>query len=211
MNRYYKRNLRRKLVFLLAFALIFVIFVEVRFRPIIKSIAFAQAHNVSMTIINKAILSEISSGNNDYSNLLIIDKNQNQEVLSINTDVVKLNSLRSKIFEFIEENVSSNNLIKIKVPLGTLTGLEILNGRGPNITLKTYVDGCTSSDFISDFSEAGINQTKYRLYINISMDMHIIMPGMTACENIKSSIPISETIIVGKVPTLLANSSMHKQ
>lgn len=210
MNVYNKRKINRRILILMIVSLAFLFFIEIRFRPIIKSIALTQVHNVYMNIINKAILSELS-GNENYSNLLIIDKNSDQEVISVNTDVVKLNSLRSKIFEFIEENVSSNNFIKIKVPIGTLTGLEILNGRGPNVVLKTYVDGCTSSDFISDFSEAGINQTKYRLYINISMDMHIVVLGMTVSENIKNSIPISETIIIGKVPTLLANSSVNNK
>ena len=54
--------------------------------------------------------------------------------------------------------------------------------------------------FVSKFVEAGINQTKHSLYLEIVSDISIIMPSKST--NLASTIEvlICESVITGKIP-----------
>ena len=69
---------------------------------------------------------------------------------------------------------------------------------GANIHEAQYAQG--RKDFISDFADAGINQTLHRLYMRIVVNMKIILPGYSLSFDNGSTVLICENIISGDVP-----------
>lgn len=187
-------------IFLSAAAILF----DIQMRPLIKSVIFNQAQTASINIINKVVAEELSRVDMDYSDILDVQKDNNGKILAISTDMKKANSLKSLLAISIQEKLSKLENQEVEVPMGTFTGTEILNGRGPKVTVRMSMSGSVVMDFKSEFVSAGINQTKHRLYLDVSTEVFAIIPGYPVNTVMSTSILIAETIIVGEVPKLFA-------
>ena len=176
-------------------------------RPLVKSILFSQAQTVSINVINKAVVEELSRLDIDYSDIVEIQKDSDGKILAVSTDMKKVNSLKSMMTIAIQEKITTMDVQKIKIPLGTFTGTEILNGRGPKISVNISMSGSVIMDFKSEFVAAGLNQTKNRLYLDVSTEVMALIPGYPVNTVINTSVLIAETIIVGEVPALFAGNT----
>ena len=200
-----KKILILKLVFLVIF-----LFSYYHFRPTIKIISVNTAKNIASQIINESVLYELSN-NNFYSDIIQIQKNESGEVVSLLSNMNKLNKLKSQVSILIQEKFSKSKNKKISIPIGTLTGIDILNGFGPDVPVNMSIIGNISSEFKSDFQSAGINQTVYKIYINIHAKLSVVVPGCSSIEDFFTNILISETVVLGKVPKAYAiDSENHK-
>lgn len=208
-----KRRFRRKLSFKKRVVIIFLITLFIAFvldfqmRPLVKSVAQAQAQIVSTSVINKVVVDELSRLDIDYSDIIKLQKDENGKILAISTDMKKINFLKSTITMAVQEKVVNMGKHNVKLPIGTFSGTEILNGRGPKIPLHVTMTGSVVTDFKSEFIEAGINQTKHRLYLNISTNVFALIPGFPVNTSVDTDIIVAETVIVGEVPSFFADFS----
>lgn len=86
-----------------------------------------------------------------------------------------------------------------------LLGTKILSGRGPDVPIKMSTVGNVETDLSSEFSQAGINQTLHRIYLNVSCNVTILTPFDTIEQNINNQVLIAESVIVGDVPSTYYN------
>lgn len=131
--------------------------------------------------------------------------------MGITTNVQKINCLRSSLSNAISNELNKEEIKKIKIPLGAILGTEIFSGSGPIITVKLFVTGNVATDFESELSEAGINQTKHRINLNTQVNVAAIIPGYPVSTNIKTNLTIAETVIVGEVPKVYAAAEPTKK
>ena len=54
--------------------------------------------------------------------------------------------------------------------------------------------------FVSDFQQAGINQTLHQLTMEVSVDVAVLVLGDTSGFTVTSEVVVAETVIVGDVP-----------
>lgn len=199
-----KLSVKKKIIITTIFLSAAAFLFDIQMRPLIKSVIFNQAQTASINIINKVIVEELSRLDMDYSDILDVQKDNNGKILAISTDMKKANSLKSLLAISIQEKLSKLENQEVKVPVGTFTGTEIFNGRGPRINVRMSISGSVVMDFKSEFISAGINQTKHRLYLDVSTEIFAIIPGYPVNTVMSTSILIAETIIVGEVPKLFA-------
>jgi sporulation protein YunB len=202
-----KLSIKIKITVIVAVISIIAVLVDIQMRPLVKSILFSQAQTVSINVINKAVVEELSRLDIDYSDIVEIQKDSDGKILAVSTDMKKVNSLKSMMTIAIQEKITTMDAQKIKIPLGTFTGTEILNGRGPKISVNISMSGSVIMDFKSEFVSAGINQTKHRLYLDVSSEVMALIPGYPVNTVINTSVLIAETIIVGEVPALFAGNT----
>lgn len=209
-NRKYKQkklSIKIKIIIIVAFVSIIAVLLDKQMRPLIKSVVFSQAQTVSTNVINQVVADELSRLDIDYSDIVDIQKDNEGKILAVSTDMKKVNSLKSLMTLSIQDKISTMDMQKTKIPLGTFTGTEILNGRGPKISIDMSMSGSVIMDFKSEFVSAGINQTKHRLYLDVSSEVLAFIPGYPVNTVVKTSILIAETIIVGDVPAVFAESA----
>ena len=53
---------------------------------------------------------------------------------------------------------------------------------------------------MSEFDDCGINQSRYRVYINISVELSAVLPIKTTEITVERQYLIAEKVIVGDVP-----------
>ena len=92
----------------------------------------------------------------------------------------------------------------VVVPLGSAVGLTLLAGAGPGIAVQILPVGSVQAAFSTDFTTAGINQTRHRISLVLTANVQIVIP--TGAKNVQAStqMAMAESIIVGQVPDSFA-------
>lgn len=181
------------------FSLLFVVCaatVLVRFNTVFIEKASHEAKVQATRAINSAVTKAVSDM--EQTEFMHVNSDLSGNISSLTADMPAMNLLRAKILEYSERNTST--LSKIYVPMGSLTKFSALQGVGCKIPVKICADGIIEADFAEEFTDAGINQVKHKVYLNVSANISIISYTLTKSETITVTVPIAETITVGEIP-----------
>lgn len=205
-RRIYRKNYKPFLIiiFCLAIVLYAFIFVDHQIRPTIKALSEVQARIIGTQAINDGISEVIESGI-QYDNLVNVMKDQQGNITLMEANTVEINKISTNITSAVQEKMEVVTKRKLKIPLGNILGSQVLSSYGPKIGVKITPAGSVIVDFYTEFKEAGINQTMHRIYIQVETKVQIIAPLSSKSVDIVSSVPIAETVIVGKVPENYVN------
>ena len=86
------------------------------------------------------------------------------------------------------------------VPLGSVSGIVLLNGAGPRLSAALEPLGNVSGRFSSKFEAAGVNQTRYAASIELAASVKLILAGRTLTVEASANAPVLETVVIGKAP-----------
>lgn len=206
-------DMKPKLVRVVIAILIFVaafIFCTVYFRknivPTVMGTSVAQVRAIATNAVNIAATSVINDGIT-YDELFDVKYNDAGDVSMIQANSPKINAIAREIANLAQANLDSLGAQDISIAVGTFTGLALLTGFGPDVTIKIVPIGTANCDFVSYFQSAGINQTSHKIYIDVYADVNIITPIDEPTVRIKAEVLVCENVIVGKVPDTYL--SMH--
>lgn len=199
-----KHTLFRRIgIKLIAAALIIigaVFLTDLSLQPLVEKVNTYECHNIVSSLINSAVSEELEENRIDYSQLVKLTTNQDGEVVSIESDITNINKLKLNIGSRIGRELQRLPLIDFDIPVGTLTGIQLLHGKGFDIDMCLQPMGYAKTQIISEFTEAGINQTRHRILVEIKVNIDTIIPGFTTDVQVVTSIVAAETIIIGRVP-----------
>lgn len=201
-----KKLYYRIFVFSLAI-IIFLVLVDAKVRPLISAIAASQASNLATVAINDAVIEIMQENSITYDELVSVEHDIDGRVTSVKTDVIKINHLKSAISTRTSEKISQIQKRQIKIPIGSLLGSQLLSGRGPKIKLYINLTGNAETQISNKFYSAGINQTIHRVMLDVKANIYTVLPGANSTSEVKTSVCIAETVIVGNVPDTYGNFS----
>jgi sporulation protein YunB len=139
------------------------------------------------------------------NNMIIIDKDENGRINAIQPNYTSINRLKSEIALKVQDKFYNLDSTRIYIPAGNITGIELFSDFGPRIPVNMIPYGKASVDFQTSFTEAGINQTRLQIAVSVKLDVSLLMPNnASAGTTVSTTIPMSETIIVGDVPSSYA-------
>ena len=194
-----KKGLIVALVIISAIIAGVVFFVVRNVNPVIEAISSEKIRAIATEAVSKSVLDIMSqNSSHDYISIVRDDKNSIKSV-DINTDAI--NGLAHTITIEAQKNINSAGQDGITIPVGSLSGITLLTGIGPNINIKIYLVGSTQTQIISEFTDTGINQTSHRLYFDIQGSVAVAVPGLKSNVKTSTRVLMSETIIVGDVPS----------
>ncbi len=179
-----------------------LVWADARLRPQLHALAAMQAMAGEEHALNDAVLSVIESER--YASLVTVEQNDSGRVTSVRTDAVGVNLLKGRVCEAASAVLAARSQT-VCIPVGSLTGLDILAGRGPAIRVRVRTSGFANADVESVFEGAGVNQTVHRLLLRVRASVCLSMAKTQQTESISYEICVAETVIVGEVPTLYAN------
>lgn len=171
-----------------------------RMKPILVSLATARVSNTVNGIVVEAVQEVIRSGQADYSTLVHLELDSTGRVAALKSDMAAFNRLQSRIADEILLRLSEVSTSELSIPLGTLTGSSLLAGRGPSIRVRMQAVGSTTATLRNSFTDAGINQTRHQILLDVTVSMSILLPGFAASTQVSNELSIAETVIVGSVP-----------
>ncbi|MGN0640159.1 MAG: sporulation protein YunB [Oscillospiraceae bacterium] len=200
MARTFFRKLGMKLIAVGMVLTGLLVIMDLSFRPIIETVNAYECHEMVTRVINDAVLAELENENADYSKLVNLTTNADGEVISLESNVMNINKLKTRIAQRLEREIERLSEVDIQIPIGTLLGIQLLHGKGFSVGMTVQPMGFATASIISEFSDAGLNQTLHRIVIEINAEVDAIIPGFSTRVPVKTTIVAAETVIVGRVP-----------
>lgn len=192
---------------------IFINNFDKRSMNILLNYAENETIKVSTIIINKSISKILK--NKDYFELIDIEKNTDDEIISVNFNnylvnkaLVELNDdilnsinvLKKELIDELDLKYFNSKDLIYYVPIGVIYDMPILVDLGPKIPYKTNLLGSIDSKVITNATYYGINNALIEVSLNISLNIQVILPFTSKNVNIIKNIPLDSKIIQGKIP-----------
>ena len=184
---------------LLGLALCFLM-VRSRYREVIRELAQTQVKNTTSDLTNDAIAKQIADGVIQYDRIVYFEKDLDGRITALKTNMSEVNRLKTDILNIINDEILALDTSDIGVPMGSLILPELLSGKGPAIPVHILAIRNSDATFLSNFVQAGINQTLHQLTMLVSVDVAVLVLGQTDSFTINSEVVVAETVIVGAVP-----------
>ncbi len=210
MRRQKQRRFRLYLILFLILTILGFLFFRSKFVPIARDLAITQVKNRTSDLINDAISEQIARDNIQYDRIIYFEKDLQGRITALKTNMSEVNRLKTDILNIINDDILALDTHDIGLPMGSILIPEVLSGKGPIIPVRVMSISNSEAQFVSHFSEAGINQTLQQLTMEVSIDVTILVLSETVTFQVMSQVVVAETIIVGAVPdTLLTTGSNH--
>lgn len=209
--KYYKRTLRqmrisKAFVFILiivALILIILTFMYNKAVPIIITLCESNAKYIALEVTNKAVSECIYDIK--YEDLVTLKQDSAGKIIAINSDVIELNKLSTDISTKISYKLANMESRYVKIPITSIFNIGLFSGYGPKLALSIIPTGNVSSKYKSEFEQAGINQIRHRIYIEITTKVRLIAPFYTSIQEYVNEVTVAENVIIGDTPATYYN------
>lgn len=166
--------------------------------PIFEGLCISKAQGIATDITNRKSSEVLAKY--DYQNTVKLIKSDDGKNSILKTDIVMLNEIISDITIEIQNELNKLEEQNIEIPMGALTGNEYFTGSGPKMKIKIISAGEIITDIKTEFKAAGINQTIYRIYLDIECSVSILTSYKKINRTINNQVLLVETVVVGEVP-----------
>ena len=194
------QRLFRLLLLLVMAAVISFLLLRSRYRDVIRELAETQVKNTTSDLTNDAIARQIADGVIQYDRIVYFEKDLDGRITALKTNMSEVNRLKTDILNIINDEILALDTSDIGIPIGSLFLPEFFSGKGAAIPVHILSIRNSDANFVSHFSQAGINQTLHQLIMEVSVDVAVLVLGETSSFTIASEVVVAETVIVGEVP-----------
>lgn len=205
-NSNYLKRFIISILFIFIFSVIIgsFVYVDKSLTPAIKILAETKAEEIANRSINKAV-GEIINGKVDYDDLMITSFDSSGKISMIQSNTVFMNKIASNVALEIQNELKKVKTTSSYIPIGTALNSPILARYGPKLKVSIEPIGTVYVNFKTEFEDAGINQTRHRIYLEATAMVDVVVPLTTQTKEVKTEVPICETIIIGDVPNSYVN------
>jgi sporulation protein YunB len=201
-----RKNIRKKWCLLFALAIISVYLITASIEKRIRPYAVLQAEHFARKTANEIIeysVSEYLRKNkftyNDFAAVLYDEK---KKIASVETIPYTINKVQSDLTLLINKELEISGKRTSKIAVGSLTSSYLLTGKGPKINIRVSPIGVADVKLKSDFSEAGINQTRHRISAIVCVKMTSSVPLYSFETESDFEFILAENILIGDVPNI---------
>ena len=192
-----------KIVIIFTIAILVVKLILDAVNPVIETLSRDKAKSIATIISNEKATKVMD--NFQYEDLMNIERDENNNITMINANIVVINKIISDIAVEIQKALNEQESEDLYIRLGNFSGSKFFAGSGPKIPIKISTVGNVITDFRSEFSSAGINQTLHRVYLQVDCSVIIVTPFESIQETISNQVILLENVIVGTVPNTYYN------
>lgn len=207
--------------------ILFKIF-NTKLKPVFLKIANSETKKIATLIINDSVSKQLTS-DLTFDNLFNIIKDNNGNINSIDLNSIIVNKLLTTTtntailnLKYVEEGkvelleLSDNVTIGYdkddlkkgiiyKIPTGVVFGNSLLSNIGPRIPVKFSLIGSAVSNINTKITNYGINNALLEVYVDLTVELEVILPLMTDDIKVTSSIPVAIKLIQGNIPEYYSN------
>jgi len=195
-----------------------------RITPTVLEYSKSEIKRIASIIINRSIDESIIK-QIDMDKLFIIDKSNNDEIVSVTLNSVVVNKITNAVSDACEDNlrlIEERRFAELKnfnineqqfyVPSGIAFNNTFFNSIGPLIPIKLKIIGNVTSGIATEVKEYGINNSLITISVEIKVELKVILPLTTDYVSITNYVPITVKMIQGKVPEYYGgNLSIKKE
>lgn len=174
-------------------------------RPQLLAFTEVQVRNRLNQLSSQVVSQVMQDQSLTYSELVVLRTGQGGEVSTMSVDSQKLNLLRAQVMEQITEQILALDTTDLGIPLGLLTGIDILSAAGPKLPVRVTSVASATGLFRNEFTNAGINQTLHRIVLDVTITARLLLPVGITETALTIPVYITEAIVIGQVPQTYLN------
>ncbi|MBE3597588.1 MAG: sporulation protein YunB [Limnochordaceae bacterium] len=126
-----------------------------------------------------------------------------QQVVGIEYNWLVISRIMARTAQSLDRELRNLSSQDVSVPLGEVTGLRTIGGRGPAVRVRLVSVGSFTVEPFSEFRDAGYNQTLHRIGLGVSVQVAVVAPFIGDTVRVEARIPVVENQVVGRVPAFL--------
>ena len=203
MNLQKRRCRRRLLVLALALTVGAVLLIRLRWQPAIRTLVQMQIDNEASNLIVEAINEQIDSGSIRYDRIIILQTDAGGRVTALQTDMGEINRLKMEILRRIGRDMREMSIEQLSVPVGNVVAPSLLSGLGGFVPVRLVALRSSGADFVSEFTQAGINQTLHQISLHVRIHAIVLTPAGEMDVPVQVEMVVAQTVIIGEVPQTL--------
>ncbi len=200
-----RRAARRALLLALVMLAVFVLaLVSVSLRRMIADYAVSAARDDVVVRVNEIVKDVMSDERFGGGALVDLEHDADGNVSAVSANVAAINSLSAEVLSRAVE-ATEQGTAAVEIPLANILGSALFMNRGPSITVDVTVLSSSTASFRSEIASAGINQTRHQLFLDLDIQLSCMLPWREMDASVRPEILVSETVIVGQVPSSYMN------
>ncbi len=205
MHRYHRRGVSRRVRILAVLTAMIVLAVPVMMRVHRTVIAFAEmrAERIAEWQTNDVVATVLEAHAPLCSSMVKVTYNGDQQLTSVMADAAAVNTIKTAVAATLTEQFGAMSSLTADIPLGTLMGPEWLSGMGPIVRFPISMSASVLTTVSSSLEAVGMNQSAYKVLLNVHIVMGIIVPDGRTSVVVDSSFPMAEAVLLGEVPDTL--------
>lgn len=155
-------------------------------------------------LLNTSVTSYISDAISECSKegLVTLEKNASGDITAICINSAQLNKIQADVTKKVFEKLSDDEKMDVKVPIGCLFPNTLFYGRGPGIRVRVLSVSNLHADLRNEFESTGINQTLYRVMLDFTVGLDMMLPTGREHDTVCVTMAIAETVIIGATPQI---------
>ena len=198
-------------ILLIIFTFIILVFLSNKVMPFYMNYSEAEMKRVVTTVINKSVTEEVT--NQLEVDSLFVLKKENNNTIIVDFDPVIVNRVMSKISDVVYNNlklISKKDKLTLEkynldesyfyIPSGIIFNTTMLNNVGPRIPINLEIISSVNPNLKTEVTEYGINNSLIEVYINVIVDVKMILPMYANTMQIVVVVPLAVKLIQGEVP-----------
>lgn len=195
---------QRKRGICLVIVLALILFALQRFdqaiRPLTRQVVQYQCRAQAVRTIQTACNSILEQNSSLYDDLYTVHRNDAGQVQSVAINSAGINTLEDALVEQVNQSLCQLQQLPLRIPLGTLTGIQLFSNLGPEIAIQVQPLSLVTSQVQSDFSQAGVNQTRLEVTVCFSVQIGALLAGEIIPVDAQAEVLAAQILIVGNVP-----------
>jgi len=211
----FKSKIRRKrhyIYFIFIITMIFIIYYEYTLTPKIIDISTSKIEEITNIYVkNNIIPADIS-----VDKLIIINKNNNDEILYVDIDSSYANDIMKEVVTNIQNNIFSLNIqdtylkknkeyTYVAIPISINNG-GFFSNLGPKIPIRLSFYEHAFGNIDIELTDYGINNALVKVILSINLEMKLYIPFNEEKIYKKFELIIASKIINGIVPNIYGGS-----
>ena len=193
-----RRFFRRALLLVLLLLALFLL-IDRNFRPLVFSLAEARSAAMASQVLSGALAEAIEDGVT-YEDLMNVKMDQSGQVALLSANTMAMNRLATRAGDAALRRLNNMSSERVTVPLGAVLGTTLFSGSGPGVPVSIVPIGSIFTDFATEFEACGINQTRHKVYLQVTANIRIVIPTGAKTTQVSANMLVAESIIVGRVP-----------
>ncbi len=191
-------------VLVFAFLAVVLFIYNTCYSGTIKEKARVRANYVAISAINHATEKLLLDPNFNESSFFLAENNNDGMVSSVTVNTKTVNLFKAKLSQEILDSINKYEKETIEMAPFSSYGYSFVPF-GIRVPVLVVPIEILSMDFESKLSEAGINQTLYKLNINVKIAVNLLLPIGSEAFEVITTVPVAQTVIVGDIPDAYTN------
>ncbi len=171
---------------------------ETKLRPAFDALCEIYVRNEVSSCIDYAIEVMVDNTSYNASDFYNVKFDENGNVSLIENNSILINKVTNDILYNLGSKLKESEDVKMELRIMDILYPEIFDEVGPMYKMEMRKDGYVSVDYVSDIKEISGNQTSFKAYVQIVVNIRIISPLYSEKFTINRNVLLVDTIISTK-------------